>query len=92
MRLEPALVVLSLATAFARVAIAGSSARLVYVRAPDVSTCPDEAELRRAVSARFGYDRSFAPCALRPPRARPPKRVADRVGARVLDPGVVSAA
>jgi hypothetical protein len=59
MRLEPALVVLSLVTAFARVTIASSSARLVYVRAPDVSTCPDEAELRRAVSARFGYDPFF---------------------------------
>jgi hypothetical protein len=59
MRLEPALVVLSLVTAFARVTIASSSARLVYVRASDVSTCPDEAELRRAVSARFGYDPFF---------------------------------
>jgi hypothetical protein len=35
------------------------SARLVYARAPDASSCPDEATLRNAVAARLGYDPFF---------------------------------
>jgi hypothetical protein len=44
--------------AVAAAARAGSS-RLVYSRAPDASSCPDEAELRKAVARRFGYDPFF---------------------------------
>jgi hypothetical protein len=40
-------------------AAAGPSARLVYARAPEASSCPDEERLRAAVAARFGYDPFF---------------------------------
>jgi hypothetical protein len=43
----------------ARNAHAGASARLVYARAPEASSCPDESALRNAVSARLGYDPFF---------------------------------
>ncbi len=35
------------------------SARLVYTRAPEAASCPDEATLRNAVAARLGYDPFF---------------------------------
>jgi hypothetical protein len=35
------------------------SARLVYSRTTEAAACPEEAELRSAVSARFGYDPFF---------------------------------
>ncbi|HEX3772420.1 MAG TPA: hypothetical protein VHV30_16195, partial [Polyangiaceae bacterium] len=41
------------------VAAATPSARLVYARAPEASSCPDEAALRSAVAARLGYDPFF---------------------------------
>jgi hypothetical protein len=44
----------------AKNAAASPSARLVYARAPEAITCPDENALRHAVSARFGYDPFFA--------------------------------
>jgi hypothetical protein len=40
-------------------AAASPSARLVYVRNPGTETCPDEAAIRAAVSARLGYDPFF---------------------------------
>jgi hypothetical protein len=40
-------------------AAAAPSARLVYGRAPGAESCPDEAALREAVSARIGYDPFF---------------------------------
>jgi hypothetical protein len=43
----------------ARQAHAGGSARLVYARAPEASSCPDESALRSAVAARLGYDPFF---------------------------------
>src|SRR5580704_14005592 len=43
----------------ARQAYAGGSARLVYARAPEASSCPDESALRSAVAARLGYDPFF---------------------------------
>jgi hypothetical protein len=46
--------------AIARPASAGEPARLVYARSADASSCPDEAALRSAVAARFGYDPFFA--------------------------------
>jgi hypothetical protein len=44
----------------ARVAAAAPTARLVYSRAADAESCPDEGALRRAVAARVGYDPFFA--------------------------------
>ncbi len=41
------------------VARAAPTARLVYSRAADAASCPDEAALRRAVSQRVGYDMFF---------------------------------
>jgi hypothetical protein len=38
---------------------ASPSARLVYARAPEASSCPDETALRSAVAARLGYDPFF---------------------------------
>jgi len=38
---------------------ASPTARLTYVRSIDSASCPDEAALRRAVAARFGYDPFF---------------------------------
>lgn len=38
---------------------AAPTARLVYSRTAEASSCPDEAALRRAVSARVGYDVFF---------------------------------
>ena len=43
----------------ARLAHGGASARLVYARAPEASSCPDETALRSAVAARLGYDPFF---------------------------------
>jgi hypothetical protein len=43
----------------ARSAYGGASARLVYARAPEASSCPDEGALRNAVAARLGYDPFF---------------------------------
>jgi hypothetical protein len=43
----------------ASAASASPTARLVYSRAPDALSCPDEAVLRKAVSARVGYDAFF---------------------------------
>jgi hypothetical protein len=43
----------------ARNAHGGASARLVYARAPEASSCPDESALRSAVAARLGYDPFF---------------------------------
>lgn len=37
----------------------GPSARLVYARSPEASSCPVESALRAAVAARFGYDPFF---------------------------------
>jgi hypothetical protein len=45
-----------LAVVYAPDSAAGVSSRLVYSRAADVSTCPDEAALRKAVADRLGYD------------------------------------
>jgi hypothetical protein len=45
--------------AVAAAARASSSSRLVYSRAPEASSCPDEAALRKAVARRFGYDPFF---------------------------------
>lgn len=45
---------------YAPVAAASSSARLVYLRSPGAEGCPDEADLRRAVATRLGYDPFFA--------------------------------
>ena len=42
-----------------RAASAAASAHLVYVRGPGAETCPDEASIRSAVSARLGYDPFF---------------------------------
>jgi hypothetical protein len=46
--------------AVGRPASATPSARLVYVRSAQASSCPDETALRGAVAARFGYDPFFA--------------------------------
>jgi hypothetical protein len=43
----------------ARLAYGGASARLVYARAPEAASCPDETALRSAVAARLGYDPFF---------------------------------
>ena len=51
------LFVVALATA--GTASASTSARLVYARAPEASSCPDESALRSAVAARLGYDPFF---------------------------------
>jgi hypothetical protein len=40
-------------------AAASPTSRLVYSRAPEASSCPDETELRKSVAARFGYDPFF---------------------------------
>jgi hypothetical protein len=41
-------------------AAATPSAHLVYTRSPEAMSCPNEADLRNAVSLRFGYDPFFA--------------------------------
>ncbi|MGH7440137.1 MAG: hypothetical protein ACRENE_30975, partial [Polyangiaceae bacterium] len=43
-----------------RTAGATPSARLVYSRTTEASSCPDEAELRKAVATRLGYDPFFS--------------------------------
>ena len=48
--------------AFTVTASANPTSRLVYVRAPGAESCPDEAEMRRAVATRLGYD-PFRPIA-----------------------------
>jgi hypothetical protein len=52
-------VVAALTSASASQALATPSAKLVYVRGTGTNSCPDESELRRAVSARIGYDPFF---------------------------------
>jgi hypothetical protein len=47
------------ALAFAVDAAATPTSRLTYVRGPGAQGCPDEAELRRAVEERLGYDPFF---------------------------------
>jgi len=42
------------------VAAAAPTGRLIYSRASDVDSCPDEETLRHAVAARVGYDPFFA--------------------------------
>jgi hypothetical protein len=42
-----------------RPALAGASARLVYLRGPGAEACPGEASVRAAVRARLGYDPFF---------------------------------
>lgn len=51
--------VLLLALVVARTASASPSAKLVYVRGAGAETCPAEAELRKAVAVRIGYDPFF---------------------------------
>jgi hypothetical protein len=41
------------------VAAASPSARLIYSRTPEATSCPDESTLRKAVAARVGYDPFF---------------------------------
>jgi hypothetical protein len=53
------MVVLAIA-GVARAAVAGPSARLVYVRGPGAEQCPGEPAVRAAVAARLGYDPFFA--------------------------------
>jgi hypothetical protein len=45
--------------ALASPALATPSAKLTYLRGPGAERCPDEAELRKAVAARLGYDLFF---------------------------------
>ncbi|MBS2020036.1 MAG: hypothetical protein JST00_44655 [Deltaproteobacteria bacterium] len=47
---------------WASTAAANPTARLVYVRGEGADACPEEAEMRRAVAARLGYD-PFRPIA-----------------------------
>ena len=54
-----ALAIASAASTFAGPAAATPSSRLTYVRGPGAEGCPDEAELRRAVAQRLGYDPFF---------------------------------
>lgn len=56
---QAALVVAATAVFGARAAAASPSAKLVYVRDAGASTCPDESELRKAVTVRIGYDPFF---------------------------------
>jgi hypothetical protein len=44
---------------FPREALATPSAKLTYSRGPGAEVCPDEADLRKAVAARLGYDPFF---------------------------------
>jgi hypothetical protein len=44
---------------FPNVVEAAGGSRLVYGRAPGITLCPDESELRAAVRARLGYDPFF---------------------------------
>src|SRR6188472_4541113 len=51
---------LTIATALSSLAaFASPSAKLVYVRGTGAETCPEEADLRRAVATRIGYDPFF---------------------------------
>jgi hypothetical protein len=59
-RFRACLVVAALLVLAPRSALAGASARLVYVRGPGAETCPGEAAVRAAVSTRLGYDPFFA--------------------------------
>jgi hypothetical protein len=43
----------------ARQAYGSPAARLVYARAPEAASCPDETALRSAIAARLGYDPFF---------------------------------
>jgi hypothetical protein len=51
-----ALVLAGLAWVMPSHAVAGQSARLVYSRTAEASSCPDEHGLRQAVARRLGYD------------------------------------
>jgi hypothetical protein len=53
------LLALHAAVCWTRVADAAASAHLVYVRGPGAESCPSEASIRSAVSARLGYDPFF---------------------------------
>ncbi len=59
MRLVATLGMLALSSVTS-LAHATPSARLVYTRSEDAASCADEAALRKAVAARFGYDPFFA--------------------------------
>ena len=53
-------IILTIATAsWSSRSSASPSAKLVYVRSAGTEACPDEAELRRAVASRVGYDPFF---------------------------------
>ena len=54
-----ALLALAFPLTLATPARATPSSRLTYVRGPGAETCPGEAELRRAVAERLGYDPFF---------------------------------
>jgi hypothetical protein len=54
-----ALVASGASVLFAASAGASPSSRLIYVRSPSASTCPDEASFRTAVTRRIGYDPFF---------------------------------
>lgn len=54
-----ALVAILATTTAARTALASPSARLVYARDAGTETCPAEADLRKAVATRIGYDPFF---------------------------------
>jgi hypothetical protein len=54
---EAAFVIVAIASLLpARSALAGASARLIYVRGPGAEECPAEAAIHAAVSTRLGYD------------------------------------
>jgi hypothetical protein len=55
-RAAPSLLLLVALTAVTRAADASPTSRLVYVRGAGAESCPDEAEMRRAVATRLGYD------------------------------------
>lgn len=57
-----AFAIIAASIGWAAVAQANPTAKLVYVRGEGADSCPDEAEMRKAVAARLGYDpfRPFA--------------------------------
>ncbi len=59
LRQAAALLALVGVTLLARPALATPSAKLTYLRGPGAERCPDEDALRKAVSARLGYDLFF---------------------------------
>ena len=54
-----AVAALALVALDARVAVASPSAKLVFVRGPGAEACPPEADLRRSIASRLGYDPFF---------------------------------